>query len=149
MKKTPWKREINAAPAAINPPRNKSAIMIPSKRTSCCFLLSILSLARIITKTKMLSTESAYSVSHPAKNSGRAVGDSTQFGIKIPKMIAALTYTTVQIEDSVIVVSLSFLKIAITKSKAITRERTPTVTSQTVVDSNYLTFSSLLAFHFQ
>jgi hypothetical protein len=61
-------------------------------------------------------------------------------------MIAALTYTTVQIEDSVIVVSLSFLKIAITKSKAITIERTPTVTSQTVVDSNYLTFSSLLAF---
>jgi hypothetical protein len=61
-------------------------------------------------------------------------------------MIAALTYTTVQIEDSVIVVSLSFLNIAMTKSKAMTIERTPTVTSQTVVDSNYLTFSSRLAF---
>ena len=39
----------------------------------------------------MLSTESAYSVSQPAKNSGRAVGESTQFGIRIPKAIAALT----------------------------------------------------------
>jgi hypothetical protein len=92
----------------------------------------------------MLSTESAYSVSHPAKNSGRAVGDSTQFGIKTPNTIAALTYTTVQIEDSLIVVSLFFLKIAMTKSKATTIERTPMVTSQTVADSNYLTFSSRL-----
>ena len=91
MKKTLWKREIIAAPAAINPPRNNKAMMMPSNRTSCCFLLSILSRARIMTKTKMLSTDNAYSVSHPAKNSGRAVGDSTQFGIKIPKTIAALT----------------------------------------------------------
>ncbi|CAB4924858.1 unannotated protein [freshwater metagenome] len=45
----------------------------------------------MMTNTKMLSTESAYSVSHPAKNSGLAVGESTQFGIKIPNAIAALT----------------------------------------------------------
>lgn len=57
-------------------------------------------------------------------------------------MIAALTYTTVQIEDSLIVVSLSLLNIAITKSKATTIERTPIVTSQTVADSNYFAFSS-------
>ena len=53
---------------------------------------------------------------------------------------------TVQIADSVMVVSLSFLKIAMTKSKAITIERTPIVINQTVADSKYLTFFSRLVF---
>lgn len=51
---------------------------------------------------------------------------------------------TVQIEDSTIVVSLSLRNIAITKSKAMTIERTPTVTNQTVADSKFFTFSSRL-----
>ena len=63
------KRAINVAPAGINNPRIAIVNRIPIISTNCCFSLGTFNLDKIITNTKILSIESAYSVSQPAKNS--------------------------------------------------------------------------------
>ena len=78
-------------PAAINPPRKTSAMRIPRSRTSCCRFFSTFRRLKIMTKTKMLSTDRAYSVIHPAKNSFCAFGSEVQFGINRPNPIAEET----------------------------------------------------------
>ena len=134
-KKALEKRSIIALPAAMKPPRRTSAIIIPSNNTSCCLVLLTFSRFKIMTKTNILSTERAYSVSHPAKNAFWASGSGVQFGMKKPKINAALTYITVQIAASLIVVSILRRRIAIIKSIIITADKIPSVTNHVVVDS--------------
>ena len=69
MKNTQVYLEMAAEPRAINIPLKTSAMMIPTNKTNCCFVLSILNRARIRIKINKLSIDSEYSVIQPAKNS--------------------------------------------------------------------------------
>jgi len=63
---------------------------IPTSKTNCCLVLSILNLAKIKIKINKLSTDNEYSVIQPAKNSPRAwvvLHSPSEY----PKIIAALT----------------------------------------------------------
>ena len=82
MKNAPENFSKIALPAAMKPPRSTSAMMIPNSNTSCCLVFSTCRRLKMITKTKMLSTDNAYSVNHPAKNSFCAFGSDVQLGMK-------------------------------------------------------------------
>ena len=82
MKKAPENFSRIAAPAAMKPPRRTRAIIIPKSSTSCCLVFSTCRRLRMITNTKMLSTDNAYSVNQPAKNSFCASGSDVQLGMK-------------------------------------------------------------------
>ena len=90
-KNAPENFSMIALPAAIKPPRSNKAMMIPSNRTNCCLVFSTCKRLKMMTNTKMLSTDNAYSVNQPAKNSFCEFTSVVQLGIKIPKTIAADT----------------------------------------------------------
>ncbi|CAB4668035.1 unannotated protein [freshwater metagenome] len=82
--------EISAEPRAIKIPRKTSAIAMPANKINCALSRLTLKFASNIMKIKTLSTESEYSVSHPAKNSSPWPATPLNWRF-IPKTIAAIT----------------------------------------------------------
>ena len=57
-----WKRSSSAAPAKMNTARMTSAPRMPQKSTRCWYARGTAKVAKTSRKTKMLSTESAFSM---------------------------------------------------------------------------------------
>ncbi len=60
---------MTTAPSAMKIPRSTIAMTMPVISADCCSLAGTRKLLMMSRKTKRLSTDSEYSVSHPAKNS--------------------------------------------------------------------------------
>ena len=70
---TQWKAASSAAPTTMKTPRVMSAPRMPQNSTRCCSFSGTAKNENAARKTKMLSTDSAFSMSHAWKNSSAAV----------------------------------------------------------------------------
>lgn len=88
-----------AAPMAMNPARITSASTIPISSSFCWNCRGTANVAMMIVNTKRLSTDSAFSVTYPAKYSPANVPPHSHHTTN-PNAIARPMYTDDQIADS-------------------------------------------------